>query len=252
MAVPELSDWISGLDGDRVTWGGAFVALSAGIYVTPTPLRLDGVFWGITARDLQLLADELGAQLLTPMAVDLIRDRAACRLSFAADASSGRPDMAGEAAMRRYSAALDKALRAAGVDPDASGDVLCCTGAKDWVLTRDLQIGHSTWSGKPLPLRNQAVNYGAFVASGFEASVTGRYRVIQSPGYAHDTAHRDYSQLGRLAIVEAAATLPAHDGCTLRRLPSVPSGGGPPPAAAGGAGGMLAALALAAAFGIGV
>jgi hypothetical protein len=247
MAVPELADWLRGLSENRLSWGGDWLELYAGIWSPPAPARLDGVWWGISARDAQGFADTLGARLLTPLFADLTRDRATLRLNFRADRSSGSPDMAGEAAMRRYSADLAAAVRAAGYDPDAPLP-LVCLGAKDWVITRDLETGRSSQTGKALPYgAHSACNYGAFVRDGFEASITGRYRVIQSPGYAHNDAHRDYSQLLRLVYVVPGTAFPAHDGATLTRLPSVPA-----PAPSGprqgttGAGGGLAALALAA------
>ena len=239
MAVPAANDWIAGLDSGRVTWGGDWHEIAPGVFAPSLPLRLDGVFWEITARDLQRMADAWGepARLLTPLVADLIRDQASVRLDFAADESSGRPDMASESACRRYSAALDRRLRDRGIDPDGRAP-LCCLGAKDWVLTYDLERGISTYTGKRLP-PSWACNYGAFHPSG-GPSVSGRWRVIQSPGYAHDQAHRDYSQLARLLWTEPGGAVPARDGCAISRLP-------------GGSGGELAALGVAlAALGLGI
>lgn len=235
MAVPSAADWIAGLGSGRVTWGRDWHEIAPRCFVPSLPLRLDGVFWPVTAADLQRLADGWSplARLLTPTTADLVRDQAAVRLDFAADESSGRPDMGSEAAARRYSAALDRALRARGIDPDGSAP-LCCLGAKDWTLTRDLELGRSTVTGRPLPPR-AACNYGAFHPSG-GPSVSGRWRVIQSPGYVHNQDHRDYSQLARLVFVERGGAQPARDGCTLTRLPGVP--------APGAQGGELAALGL--------
>lgn len=240
MAVPSAADWIAGLDSGRVTWGGDWHEIAPGVFAPSLPLRLDGVFWEITARDLQRVADAWGepARLLTPLVADLIRDQAAVRLDFLADRSSGHDDMADESACRRYSASLDQGLRARGVDPDGRAP-LCCLGAKDWVLTHGLQRGTNPYTGGRL-LPDWAVNYGAFRPAGYEPSVSGRYRVIQSPGYAHPATHRDYSQLARLLWAEPGATVPARDGCTISRLP-------------GGSGGELAALGVAlAALGLGI
>lgn len=247
MTVPELADWLRGLSEHRVSWGGEWLELYPGIWSPPAPARLDGVWWGINARDAQSVADALGCRLLTPLFADLTRDRATLRLHFRADRSSGGPDMAGEAAMCRYSADLAVALRTAGHDPDEPLP-LVCLGAKDWILTRDLETGRSSQTGRALPYgEDQACNYGAFVRDGFEASVSGRYRVIQSPGYAHNVGHRDYSQLLRLVYVAPGTACPAHDGATLTRLPAVPAPApGGPRRGTSAAGNGLAALALAA------
>jgi hypothetical protein len=244
MAVPELADWLRGFADGRATWGGPWVEIGSGsgVWVPPLPARLDGIFWGVTAGDAQRIADELGARLMTPLLVDLVRSAAAVRLNFQADPSNGTDDMMGEAAMFRYSSEIARRLAAAGVDLRYEAAPLCCVGAKDWVLTRDLELGRSVTTGKPL-LPSPAVNYGAFVARRYEPSVSGRFRVIQSPGYAHNTAHRDYSQLLRLCLAPGVV-VPAHDGATIERLPSVPrrqlAAGAPEGAAAG-----LGILALA-------
>lgn len=240
MAVPSAADWIAGLEAGRVTWGGDWHEIAPGVFAPSLPLRLDGVFWEITARDLQRVADAWGApaRLLTPLVADLIRDQAAVRLDFVADRSSGHDDMADESASRRYSASLDRALRDRGVDPDGRAP-LCCLGAKDWVLTFGLQRGINPYTGARLP-PSKVPNYGAFTPGARSLSVSGRWHLIQSPGYEHNGDHRDYSQLARLLWTEPGATVPARDGCTISRLP-------------GGSGGELAALGMAlAALGLGI
>lgn len=227
MAVPSAADWIAGIAAGRVTWGRDWHEIVAGCFVPSLPLRLDGVFWGVSARTLDAIAAAWSplAGLLTPEAADLIRDQAAVRLDFVADVSSHRPrelDMAGEEACRRYSAALDASLRARGVDPDGSAP-LCCLGAKDWVITRGLELGRNPWTGAALPA-GRVPNYGAY-RPGEHPSVSGRWTVIQQPGYAHNRDHLDYSQLARLVFVEPGALVPSHDGASSRRLPPESRGG---------------------------
>ncbi len=226
MAKPTADDWLRGLRGGRVSWGGPWLELVPGVRVPRTPARLDGVFWGVSAATCQTVADAMGCQLITPLVADLIRDRAEVRLDFEADESSGSPEMLTERAMLRYSASLVHELGRRELDMmtrDAELP-LCCLGAKDWVLTRGLQDGRNPYSGKTLP-PSWACNYGAYHPSG-SLSVSGRWHVIQSPGYAHDAAHEDYSQLLRLCKVAPGVTAPAHDGCTLRRLPGFTSKAG--------------------------
>lgn len=215
------------------------MSLSGGISVPPSPARLDGVWWGVSAQTTQAVASALGCQLLTPLLADLIRDQATIRLDFHADRSSGTGAMMGAPSMLRFSADLVRRVAAAG--GDLRGDVipLSCLGTKDWALTAGLQRGVNPYSGKALPSR-WACNYGAYHPSG-SPSVSGRWDVIQTPGYAHDQSHLDYSQLLRVCRVPPSVTAPSHDGCTARVLPGYPA---PLLASDDVAGGLLLALGI--------
>lgn len=241
MAVPSAADWIAGLESGRVTWGRDWHEIAPRVFCPSLPLRLDGVFWGVTARTLDAIAVAWSplAGLLTPLVADLIRDQAAVRLEFEQDPSAPTAAMKEGAAMRRYSAALDRRLRERGVDPDGAAP-LCCLGIKDWAITRALELRRLPWNGAPIAA-DKACNYGAYSASADSPSVSGRWRVIQSPGYVHNLDHLDYSQLARLVFIEpgSASTVPSHDGASSRHLP-------PPPG-----GGELAALAGILALGLG-
>jgi hypothetical protein len=219
MAKPTVDDWLRALREGRVLWGGDWVEVSPGVHVPRTPARLDGVFWGVSALTSQRVADAMGCRLITPLLADLIRDRAEIKLDFVADKSGGTPQMLEEEAMLRYSASLVHALGRRGLDLRGNALPLCCLGAKDWTLTTGLQNRRNPYSGKQLP-KNWACNYGAY-SPGASPSVSGRYEVIQSPGYAHNNVHEDYSQLLRLCLVTGGGQVPAHDGCTLTRLPDV-------------------------------
>lgn len=182
--------------------------------------RLDGVWWGVTAYDAQLVADAMGCQLLTPLMADAIRSAAKVNLMFIADQSSGTPSMKEAAAMLRFSARLASRLADASADVNllANQCPVTCLGVKDWVLTRGLQEGINPWTGKVLP-KNWACNYGAY-STGRLNSASGSYHVLQRPGYRHSYAHADYSQL--LRVCRPKTAVPSTYKCTLTRLPGVP------------------------------
>lgn len=130
----------------------------------------------VNATTAQLIADELGALLLTPLVADRIRAAAAIALPPAPQFPDAR--MAWTHRMVEHSRAVD-ALK-------AGRQGLSASVGKDWVLTNRLQ-------GRP----DRAANYGWHVKRSQFFAVTAGLFVLQPLGLAHDRFHVDYSQVWR-------------------------------------------------------
>jgi hypothetical protein len=186
-------------------------AVRAGYYITPQwavrelargplvmtflvatePLRLgepgDSVIPMVTAATAQTIADLLDARLPTPQLLDTAAATANCWIDFA-DLMGDVADTS-TAAMERQSAKLD----AAGC---SDGDLVASTG-KQWVISPGLLNPTALDYGK-----EAACNYGGHTRSpvGKDGkrpwpAQTVDLRVWQPPGFRHNCAHTDYSQL---------------------------------------------------------
>lgn len=151
-------------------------------------LKIDGVRVNVDAITQQLIADMLGAVLLTPKLADEIYSRAT-KLS-----PRPQPISSSTQAMIDHSARVDAEIRR------ACGEMLGCFPAdvgKDWVLVKSIFTQQARSAQK-------AANYSWHVPTQqyqglrAERSVTGGF-VIQGVGTAHGALHSDYSQIARFA-----------------------------------------------------
>lgn len=157
-------------------------------WVLAQPLRIGGLVVNVSARTNQLIADYLGALLMTPKLADLMW---AQRVVTLPPMPRGQKNMASTSEMIAHSEALDKALAAQGNPGGIVG-----TMGKLWVIDNAL-----------LKLKF-AMNYGwHFVGKSFQG-IKGEeaasrmvapdgsiQRLIQGRGTRHDMEHTDYSQV---------------------------------------------------------
>lgn len=172
------------------------------VEVTTDAVKLDGVRFPVTARLAQWVCDILGddIRLTTPWVEDFIEEGAVKRV---VSPTYDYRKMHTAAAVEHFNAGLDAQLQGYG-----ERQLVGCVG-KSWVLVRALEMV----PGVPSPSKNAtrdgqgmlitdgmptAVNYGMFRPDGPYTSVTGKYKLWQQPGYAHNIAHWDYSQVLRL------------------------------------------------------
>lgn len=146
-------------------------------------LKVGGVRVNVSAREAQLVADELGAMLTTPEIEDLIYERAEVRVP----AYTGSPESRTDAQHSRDIDAALEVLRA------RSGQLVATVG-KSWVLSNKAT-------------RDRAVNYGwhdpgAKYDPVSPRLVSAKVRVWQPEASAHNLEHRDYSQTLRLVSNE--------------------------------------------------
>lgn len=142
-------------------------------------LKVDGVRVNVSAREAQLVADELDALLTTPKIEDLIYESAEVRVP----AFPGSPESRTAA---QHSADIDAALASLKI----VGVKLVATVGKSWVLSN-------------MATRTRAVNYGWHDPSAKHDPDSPRLgaakvRVWQPAADAHNLDHRDYSQTLRL------------------------------------------------------
>lgn len=141
----------------------------------------DSVRVSLSARAQLQVAEILGASLLTPKLVDVIRKRMLA--PFAPELRSWWKDgsMSWTSRMLEYGRELDRLT--ATLEPDA----LIASPAKDWVRINPARLP-----------AGRAANYG-FLGAGGASSVTG-LPCWQAVGTAHDARHVDYSQLPRFVM----------------------------------------------------
>lgn len=152
------------------------------LMVSCDALKVDGVRVNVDARTQQLIADHIGAVLLTPKLADEIYARAK-KL-----APKPQPITSSTQAMIDHSARVDAEVTRVG------GGLVADVG-KDWVLAKSI-------FSQTARAARKAANYGWHVPTQqyqglrAERSVTGGF-VIQGVGTAHDSSHSDYSQVAR-------------------------------------------------------
>jgi hypothetical protein len=151
--------------------------------VSQDALKIDGVRINASAVLQQHIADLLGAYLLTPKLLDQMWAQRAVTLT-----PCPQPIATTSAAMIRHSTCVDAKLTQAGGAP--SGGIVQTVG-KTWVITNTLleHPGKACNDGWHLerPMGGQIP---------FDPAPTlPDAHMIQSPGYHHDSAWIDYSQL---------------------------------------------------------
>lgn len=157
-------------------------------------LKVEGVRIDASATLSQLVADEIQAILPTPKMCDIIWQKANVKLK-----PLTRQITATTASMIDQSHRTDVAI---GEGTGVIGNL-----GKYWVLTNKL-LQDSNGCGSsfpPIKVPDVAANYGWYVSSGGDPSVSGDFRVIQSVGRCHGRLHVDYSQL--LQVVSQQAVL---------------------------------------------
>jgi hypothetical protein len=160
------------------------------VLVSCDALKIDGVRVNVDARTQQLIADEIGAVLLTPKLADEIYQRAT-RLDPKPQTITSSTQ-----AMIAHSGRVDAQIAL----KNASG--LVADVGKDWVIVK------SIFSQTARAARKSA-NYGWHVPTkryqglNAEGAVTPGLFTIQGVGTAHDSSHVDYSQVARFALRSA-------------------------------------------------
>ena len=167
-------------------------------------LKADNVRWPATAIDLQRVADELDAMLLTPKVVDMIWLEAG-RTGTQFDPvinhrypGHTKPTIVALMPVIDVSGLVDDKIHAAG---DRGG--LIASVGKYWVLTNSLLTGKFGVA--------QACNYGWNSNSAPYQAVTPGLKVWQTIGSKHNNEHIDPSQVIRLMHREAWLTRPGED-----------------------------------------
>ncbi len=175
---------------DPIAWSAITSTIAghaATFYVMSDALKIDGVRPGMSARGAQLVADNLGAMLLTPKLLDLAYAQRAVTIPPELMYDDNR--MMTNAWFVRQSAAVDAAIAAAGY---SSGIVQ--TVGKPWMISNALEAhaGHGENYGWHTPPGTGATYKGAPTY----ASVTlPGVRVLQQPGWTHDFAFQaDYAE----------------------------------------------------------
>lgn len=191
-------------DGDyALPWCALELADSAGnrlkLRVSCDALKIDGVRVNVDAKTQQVIADKIGAVLLTPKIADEIYLASHARLD-----PRPRTITSSTAAMIGHSQDVDEEITERG----ASG--LLANVGKDWVISSKIFSDDAITS-------RRAANYGWIVPPSEVAvdQATGRRKwrgigvedsqstpsliIIQDIGTAHDSSHTDYSQVARFA-----------------------------------------------------
>lgn len=139
--------------------------------------KIDGIRITVDASVAQRIADILGCSLTTPKLEDEIYITSTVKVPILTEASDNT--MGTNRVMIAHSKKIDSyTMGRAGL----IGGI-----GKSWCLGNILLT-------KP----DKAINYGFFAPNAPHLSVTGRTRVIQQPGTAHNAFHWDYSQNLRL------------------------------------------------------
>lgn len=148
--------------------------------VTADALQIDDVRVAVTADTQQRIADALDAMLLTTRLADLIWQQAAVRI--APQTSSDWAHMTEWPAIVEHSRRCDLAI--------CGRTGLTANVGKHWVISNGL-------AGRFVAGLAMACNYGWHDQNG---------KAIQSPGFAHNLAHADYSQtcslVARVCVVD--------------------------------------------------
>lgn len=188
---------------DPFEWYGVKVKDKTGnelvFYTMRDALKIDGVRMSVSAKEMQQIADVLGAMLPTPLMTDLIWEAASKKIT-----PKTEPQAVQSGTMAYTSVMISNSER---IDAAIGGDTsaLVADVGKYWVLTNGLLKTH-----RGMGVGVVACNYGwHFEGESFgglrgELAVSLRSRVLQGMGYAHDISHSDYSQNCRL--VSAFAT----------------------------------------------
>lgn len=169
------------------------------ITVMRDALKIDGVRIMADATELQMIADLLGCSLLTPKVVDLIYQQASVRFDPVLRADG---DVVANSTSKRVSELIDARIKNNGGD---TGGIIDSIG-KYWVLHNRLLLPRSLLYGK-----RAACNYGWLSSTGLYQAVTSGLKCWQSPGFRHNDAHKDPSQLVRL--MKRLAVLVRPGGC---------------------------------------
>lgn len=150
-------------------------------------MTIDGVRFAVDANTNQLIADQLGALLLTPKLADLTWYARAVTLP-AVTLANTPADTLIMSKLRRmllHSQKIDELLAKTNYQYGFVRDV-----GKFWVLTNSLST-------------SKAANYGFFDSQGIEncvdAATMGPCRLFQGPWTKHDPRHIDYSQINSFA-----------------------------------------------------
>lgn len=144
-------------------------------------LKIEGVRIDVSAELEQQIADLLSCSLMTGKIADLVWLQRAVTLL-----PSPQPITSSSKGMREHSERIDAML--AKLPPVPKGAIIQTVG-KNWIITNDV-----------LQHPGRATNYGwafpgnQFGGSSWEGCVTGKCRLIQGQGWAHDIKHVDYSQ----------------------------------------------------------
>lgn len=161
-------------------------------------LKVDGIRYPATAIDMQRVADEFGAMLMTPKVVDLVWLKAGMAGTQFDPVVNHQGIIVANMKPEDVSRLVDEKLEKAGGD---KGGVIASVG-KYWVLTNKLLTGKFATmvdpkTGKRLP-NTQACNYGLHSSTAPYAAVTKGLKLWQSVGSAHNNLHIDPSQVVRL------------------------------------------------------
>ena len=190
--------------------------------VSQDALMIDGVRISVIATIQQHMAYLLGASLLTPKLLDQMWAQRAVTLTPCTGSTTA---MTSSAAMIAHSKCVDDKLEQAGGVP---ADGVVQTVGKTWVIT-------GTLPDHP----GKACNMGWYVEKPMgngipfdPAPTLSGAHMIQSPGYHHDTAWIDYSQI----------VLLVHGDCTVDGKPTTFASVARDPALASLVGGVLKVL----------
>lgn len=164
--------------------------------------KLDGARLPATPYELQIIADMIGAMLLTPRVIDLIWLQAG--LKFDANVNSGPPDwiIAANLGVTDVHRLIEADIEKLGGDDIEK--LVSCVG-KYWCLVNGL----GTDDDKKMYGANTACNYGWCSSEGSGPGVTPGVRCWQRPGYKHNLDHIDPSQTIRLMFRQALLVSPA-------------------------------------------
>jgi hypothetical protein len=160
------------------------------VLVSCDALKVDGVRVNVDAKTQQLIADEIGAVLLTPKLADEIYKRAT-KLSPRPQTISSSTQ-----AMIDHSARVDAEIARVG------GGTMVADVGKDWVIVKSL-------FSQTARAARKAANYGWHVPTKqyqgltAEGAVTPGLFAIQGVGTAHSVDHTDYSEIARFALRSA-------------------------------------------------
>lgn len=162
------------------------------ITVMRDALKVDGIRWAASARDLQEIADMLDCLLLTPKVVDLIWLQATLKFNSIVNhrlPGQSQTTIVANLTSDLYSKILDDKIRELGGDKDRLIDSI----GKYWVLHNGLLQPGRLYGART------ACNYGwpSSEAVG-RHGVTPGVLVWQTPGFRHDDKHVDPSQVVRL------------------------------------------------------
>jgi hypothetical protein len=174
-----------------------WVPIADGVEVMAWPARIDGVFVAVSARTVARCAELMSGgdwvvSASTPKIEDFVFEFAAARPEPVL-LNPSKLNIASEAAVKEHSRLLSARLGTAREDA-----LLSC--GKNWVLSNGL-----------LQRSGRAANYGMFSIHAPHRSVTGRFRLWQPLGFAHNFDHHDYSQLLRLVRRKPGVSLPSYE-----------------------------------------